>query len=278
MWSEQTWGRLTRGVRPMVAERTSRRAALADIAQPSQDVRATILVVEDDPAAARMLTDLLEGFGYRAAVAEDGSATRRVVDEIRPGLIILDLILPDVDGLVLCSDLKSRYDMPIIVLSATNRKRDAVLALRLGADDFVAKPFDVYDLEARIEAVLRRATHQRTRQPVSEPERYQVGELVVDRARRHVTLGGKEIQLTPTEYRIVGTLASRPDQVLSREELAARVWGYHDASSGRVIDVHICRLRVKLESGAAPPPAIVSVRGFGYKMSAEGRGVASAAS
>jgi two-component system response regulator MtrA len=243
---------------------------------PKKSARTHILVVEDDPSAAGMLRDLLESSGYQVTVAANGSQAKSMVEEVRPDLVILDLMLPDMDGLVLCSELRSQAqsDIPIIVCSGTVRRRDAILALRLGADDFVQKPFDIYDLEARIEAVLRRA-HQQRQQGATEPDHYRVGDLVIDRSRRHVTLGGDELQLTPTEYRLLYTLASRPDEVFSRDELAQRVWGYRDASSGRAIDVHIRRLRVKLDSASVPPPPIISVRGFGYKLVSSQRGVAS---
>jgi DNA-binding response OmpR family regulator len=228
--------------------------------------RATILVVEDDAAIASTVAELLEQDGYRAHVAENGKAARAMLEEVRPDLIILDLVLPDVDGLVLCTDIKSQMDVPIIICSATTRKRDAILGLRLGADDFVSKPFDTYDLEARVEAVLRRAAARHETEPTNEPDHYRVGDLVVDRFRRRVTLGNEELQLTPTEYRLLSALASQPDEVLTRDELAQLVWGYRDASSGRAIDVHIRRLRVKLDSASVPPPPIISVRGFGYKL------------
>jgi two-component system response regulator MtrA len=184
-----------------------------------------ILIVEDDSSTAGMLKELLESSGYQVLIAGSGAQAKAMADEFRPDLIILDLMLPDMDGLVLCSELRSQAqrDIPIIVCSGTSRKRDAILALRLGADDFVSKPFDIYDLEARIEAVLRRA-HQQAQQHASEPDHYRVGDLVIDRSRRHVTLGGDELQLTPTEYRLLYTLASRPDEVFSRDELA-RVCG-----------------------------------------------------
>jgi two-component system, OmpR family, response regulator MtrA len=228
--------------------------------------RANILVVEDDEAIAQMVVELLEADGYRVWSADSGRAAKAMLEEIRADLVILDLVLPDVDGLVLCTDIKAQYDLPIIICSATTRKRDAILGLRLGADDFVAKPFDAYDLEARVEAVLRRVAQRRETQPSAEPDHYRIGDLVVDRYRRRVTLGGDELQLTPTEYRLLSALASRPDEVLTRDELAQLVWGYQDASSGRAIDVHIRRLRVKLDSAAVPPPPIISVRGFGYKI------------
>jgi len=230
----------------------------------------TIMLVEDDPAVAQTLADALESSGYRVWHAENGADAKTLLEQSHPDLIILDLMLPDVDGLVLCTGLKATVDVPIVICSATPQKRDAILGLKLGADDFIAKPFDIYELEARVEAVLRRAAHGRAADhPTPQPDHIRVGELIIDRSRRRVTLGGEPIQLTPTEYRLVSALASRPDEILSRDELAQLVWGYQDASSGRTIDVHIRRLRVKLASGPVPAPAIVAVRGFGYKIALE---------
>jgi len=241
------------------------------IQPPKGQGATTIILVEDDHAVAQTLTDALESSGYRVWLAETGADAKTLLEQTRPDLIILDLMLPDVDGLVLCSGLKGIADVPIVICSATPQKRDAILGLKLGADDFIAKPFDIYELEARVEAVLRRTTQTRVNTEVSPspPDHIRVGELIIDRSRRRVTLGGEPIQLTPTEYRLVSALASRPDEILSRDDLATLVWGYQDASSGRTIDVHIRRLRVKLSQGPVPAPAIVAVRGFGYKMAVE---------
>ncbi|HYW90119.1 MAG TPA: response regulator transcription factor, partial [Chloroflexota bacterium] len=228
------------------------------VIQPRGPGATTIMLVEDDHPVAQTLIDALESSGYRVWLAETGADAKTLLEQTRPDLIILDLMLPDVDGLVLCSGLKAIADIPIIICSATPQKRDAILGLKLGADDFVAKPFDIYELEARVEAVLRRTSHARAAEASpSQPDHIRIGELIIDRLRRRVTLGGEPIQLTPTEYRLVSALASRPDEILSRDDLATLVWGYQDASSGRTIDVHIRRLRVKLARGPVPAPAIV---------------------
>lgn len=235
----------------------------------------TVMLVEDDRGVAEALTEVLESNGYEVVVADGGMAAKAALEHARPDLIVLDLILPDMDGLVLCADLKALAEAPIIICSATGRKRDTVLGLKLGADDFIAKPFDIYEFEARVEAVMRRrslAKNAEASSPTSDEIR--VGELVIDRARRRTTLGGDILHLTPIEYRLLSALAARPDEVLSREDLAQIVWGYQDASVGRTVDVHIRRLRVKLASVATPPPPIVSVRGFGYKLSTEENGEA----
>ena len=230
----------------------------------------TILLVEDDATVASAVTEVLELNGYTVWRAEDGSQAKALVEQKRPDLIVLDLILPDIDGLVLCSDLKAIADVPVVICSATTRKRDTVLGLKLGADDFIPKPFDIYEFEARVEAVLRRAgQNRRPAEPAPPPDEMRIGDLTIDRSRHRVSLGGDVIQLTPIEYRLVIALMSRPDEVLSREELAQMVWGYQDASVGRTIDVHIRRLRVKLSSAATAAPPIVSVRGFGYKIATD---------
>jgi DNA-binding response OmpR family regulator len=262
------------------------------------DGSARILLVEDDPAVAMTLTDILESEGYDVVHAMNGAAAKAMVDDAQPDLIILDLMLPDTDGLLLCADLKSRTHAPIIICSATNRKRDAVLGFKLGADDFVAKPFHVDELLTRVQAVLRRAAGARRAAPQlmtaasgdvpetdtaagesAQTRSYRIGNLTIDHARRHVTLGDTPIELTPTEYRLVVALASRPEEVLSRQDLAQIVWGYQDASIGRSIDVHLHRLRTKLKEANAgvAPPQIVSVRGFGYKITLEEEALAAPA-
>ena len=233
----------------------------------SRPTQATILLVEDDPATAMTMADLLESNGYSVRQAATGAQAKAMLQEEAPSLILLDLMLPDADGLVLCADLKSRHqNVPIIICSASNQSRDRVLSLKLGADDFIGKPFDISEMEARIEAVLRRASPEPAEQAAQRPvEQQRIGDLLIDHNRRRVSLGSQALQLTPTEYRLLRALASRADDVVTREELAQQVWGYQDASSGRTIDVHIRRLRAKLAQGQNPP-AIVSVRGFGYKL------------
>jgi two-component system, OmpR family, alkaline phosphatase synthesis response regulator PhoP len=259
------------------------------------EARANVLLVEDDPAVAMMLKDVLEAEGYAVRHASTAAAAKTALDGYHPDLIILDLMLPDADGLVLCSDLKARTDASIIVCSATNRRRDAILALKLGADDFIPKPFDVDELLTRIEAVRRRTKMgQRQASPGagSSPmapsmagtvpsglpvgpnqDGVTVGPLKLEHARRRVTLADEELQLTPTEYRLLSTLMSRPDEVFSRQDLAQLVWGYEDASIGRSIDVHVHRLRAKMqaaqERAGVAAPTVVSVRGFGYKLMPE---------
>jgi DNA-binding response OmpR family regulator len=227
---------------------------------------ALILVVEDDAATAFMLTDVLESTGYRVREAATGAVARTLVEQLEPDLIILDLVLPDEDGLVLCSVLKNMADVPILICSGTQRRRDAFLSLKLGADDFIAKPFDVYDLLARVEVLLRRAAQRHSGELSVSHGPIRIGELLIDHSLHQVTLANAVLQLTPTEYRLLTVLALRPDQVVPRDALAKLVWGDPDTGSSRTIDVHIGRLRVKLSQGGRMAPQIVSVRGFGYKI------------
>ena len=232
--------------------------------------RGTILVVEDDAAIAYMLSDVLTSAGYLVREAATGAAARGMVEHVEPNLIILDLVLPDEDGLVLCSVLKQMADAPILVCSGTQRRRDEFLSLKLGADDFIAKPFDVYDLIARVEVLLRRAAQHRGGMAAVQQTPIRIGELLIDPTPHQVTLAGALLQLTPTEYRLLSVLAARPDQVVPRDTLAKLVWGDPDTGTSRTIDVHIGRLRVKLSQGGARAPHIVSVRGFGYKIMSPG--------
>jgi DNA-binding response OmpR family regulator len=225
-----------------------------------------ILAVEDDPAIAQMLVDLLGFRGYRVEWARNASEARSRVASDPPDLILLDLKLPDVNGLVLCAELKARCDASIIICSATKRREDGVLGLELGADDFVTKPFDPAVLQARVGAVLRRRAGGRRPAPAAEDGDRRGGGLVLDRSRCRALLGGQPLSLTPSEYRLLAALADRPDAVVSREELAQTVWGQYDLSLGRSLDVHVGRLRAKLADADRSAPTIVTARGFGYRL------------
>jgi DNA-binding response OmpR family regulator len=227
-----------------------------------------ILLVEDDPDTARSLSKALESSGYRVTAVDTGAEARSIIEHVHPDLILLDLMLPDTDGLVLTTALKTLTNAPIIICSARQEQVDRVLGLKLGADDFVAKPFDLDELEARIEAVLRRASRVREA-PTTPPDQIRVDELLISQSRGTVTLSGQTVHLTPTEYRLLVALASRPEEVLSRETLGQLVWGYQDLGTGHLIDVHIGRLRLKLRKASRSSPVIVTVRGKGYTIGSE---------
>jgi DNA-binding response OmpR family regulator len=229
----------------------------------------TVLLVDDDLAVVAMLADALEARGYSVSSSYTAAEADRMLEEVRPDVILLDLGLPDGNGLLLCANLRAKTNAPIIVCSASKQQDDRILGFKLGADDFVGKPFSMDELAARIEAALRRANSAPPGDPESRPGRHEVGPLVIDEPRCRVTLGGKEVRLTPTEYRLLCVLASRAGEVLSRKELAERVWGYHDPDVGRSLDVHMRRLRIKLEGQSEAAPQLMTLRGFGYQLSCE---------
>src|SRR5262245_3221293 len=226
----------------------------------------TILLIEDDPSTAEALTVVLAENGYSVWHAQDGAQARAMLEEAHPDLVVLDLMLPDTDGLVLCANLKAIADVPIVICSGTVRKRDTILGFKLGADDFIAKPFDIAEFEARIQAVLRRRQSTRVVQPAPAADSISVGPLSIDRARSRVTLEAQAIQVTRTEFRILQALAARPDEILSRDELSQLLWCRPEPAGRRAIDMHVRRLRVKLGQVEGTAPPIVSVRGFGYKI------------
>lgn len=250
-----------------------------------------ILVVDPDDAAAAALTALLEDDGYRVVRAASGREAYDLARAQSPDLIVLDLVLHDLDGLVLYVDLKLLTGVPVVVCSATKRRRDRPLGFRLGVDDFVAKPFDWEDLEARIAAALRRsalrlpalvmppapdgngpaeAGADGEHPPVDRSgPAWHPGGLNVERIRHRTLVGGKSLALTPTEHRLLAALLSRPGEFVPRDELARTVWGYDDDGIAQAISVHMHRLRTKLATAewrAETAPAIKSVRGQGYAL------------
>jgi two-component system response regulator MtrA len=232
--------------------------------QPNNN-RAVILLVETDVAFAEMLRDQLSVSGYRVWLAASGAEAEILAEEVSPDLVIMELMLPDMNGLMLCTTLRERWAMPILVCTASSRAEDAVLSLKLGADDFVRKPFPADELEARIGALLRRRIVTGVH-PTPPEARQVIGPLVIDRARCQVTQGGSPINLTPTEYRLLSVMAERPNHVLSTKELTGRIWGYYDTSVRRTLEVHLRRLRVKLASQPASSLTVTARRGLGYEL------------
>jgi two-component system, OmpR family, response regulator MtrA len=239
--------------------------------------RPIVLLVDDDAAVITMLTDALEAKGYTVRSFESGVEAERLLDEVRPDLIILDLALPDMNGLLVCADLRAKTETPIIICTATKQQDALPLAFKLGADDFVRKPFSVDELAARMEAALRRTPHRAAVDSSSSETRQRVGALVIDTARCKVTAGKETLHLTPIEYRLLCALASRPGEVHARKELAEQVWGYHDSDVGRSLDVHMRRLRGKLNACAGAGVVLGTLRGFGYQLRQEPEGDASIA-
>ena len=221
-------------------------------------MRARVLVVDDDPALAEMLTIVLRNEGFDTAVVRDGGKAVEAFRESHPDLILLDLMLPGTSGLDVCKEIRAESGVPIVMLTAKTDTVDVVLGLESGADDYVVKPFKPKELVARVRARLRR-----TDDPA--PESLEIGDLAIDVAGHAVRRDGQVIPLTPLEFDLLVALARKPWQVFTREVLLEQVWGYRHAADTRLVNVHVQRLRSKVERDPERPEIVVTVRGVGYK-------------
>jgi len=224
---------------------------------------ARILIVDDEPPIVDVLTYNLEQANYQVLIARDGEEALALAQREQPDLIILDLMLPLLDGLEVCRALRREGDVPIIMLTARDAEVDRVVGLELGADDYVVKPFSVRELVARVKNVLRRTA---PRPAETAPDAIRVGALTLDAARYEVRWGNTELDLTVQEFNLLHTLARHAGQVLSREQLLEQVWGYDYYGDLRVVDAAVKRLRAKLRQVAAKAEVIATVRGVGYKL------------
>jgi DNA-binding response OmpR family regulator len=222
----------------------------------------SILVVEDEPSIASFVGMYLEKAGFAVRTAETGADAIEQADAEAPALIVLDLMLPDLDGIDVCRRIRQRSDVPILMLTARDDDIDKIIGLEVGADDYLTKPFNPGELVARVKSVLRRANPQRRELESASLEH---GELRIDAGRREVTVAGDEVQFAPKEFDLLWELLDHRGLVLTRDQLLERVWGYTFAGDTRTVDVHVRQLRRKL--GDASP--IVTVWGVGYKVSAE---------
>jgi DNA-binding response OmpR family regulator len=223
----------------------------------------TILLVDDEESIQTLLTFPLERDGYRVVQARDGEEALRRFGEEEVDLVVLDVMLPRLDGLEVCKRLRGQSSVPIIMLTARGEELDKVLGLELGADDYITKPFSIREFRSRVRALLRRATA--ARQTGQDGEIITVGELTITPARRTVEVRGDGVQLTYVEFELLRILASNPGQVYSRRMLLEALWGGADYREPRTIDVHVRHLREKLESDPAVPEYILTVRGVGYR-------------
>jgi DNA-binding response OmpR family regulator len=230
----------------------------------SEEPAARILMVEDD-AVIREATQLtLERHGYEVATAEDGLEAIESFEELDPDAVMLDIMLPGLDGISVCRRIREASTVPIVMVSARGDALDVVLGLEAGADDYVTKPFDSQVLVARLRAVLRRAVPDPVRPtPATGATVESFGDLELDREALEVRRGGSPVQLTPTELKLLIEFANNPGVVLSRSTLLQRVWDYEWGGDGRLVDVHLQRLRTKIGADR-----IETVRGFGYKLRA----------
>ena len=221
----------------------------------------SILVVEDEEAIAEAVRVRLASEGFEVRVAGDGPDALRLAGEERPDLVVLDLMLPGMDGLEVCRELQRESWVPVLMLTARADEADKVAGLAVGADDYMTKPFSLRELTARVRAILRRMERMRQVQDGEPLERF---DLLIDTARRRVTRNDEEVVLTPLEFEILATLARQPGVVMGRDDLMDRVWGYRDYAGGRVVDSHVARIRRKLGDDAAEPIYIRTVHGVGY--------------
>jgi two-component system response regulator VicR len=229
------------------------------------EVQPRILVVDDEPAIVDLLLYNLQRANYAVTIARDGAEALRRAREVQPDLIILDLMLPAVDGLEVCRALRRERDVPIIMLTARDSEIDRVVGLELGADDYVVKPFSVRELMARVKNVLRRATGPRP--PTSNGGHAQAGPLSIDPVRHEARLHGVGLDLTALEFDLLETLVRHEGQVLTREQLISQVWGYDYYGDVRVVDAAVKRLRSKLREAMQGDELIQTIRGVGYKLS-----------
>jgi two-component system alkaline phosphatase synthesis response regulator PhoP len=222
----------------------------------------TVLVVEDESSIASFVALYLKNAGYGVRTAATGTDALAQAESERPDLIVLDLMLPDVDGIEVCRRLRKDSDVPILMLTARDEDVDKIIGLEVGADDYLTKPFNPGELVARVKSVLRRANPERRE---LQSASLQHGELKIDAGRREVTVAGDEIQLAPKEFDLLWELLDHRGIVLTRDQLLERVWGYTFAGDTRTVDVHVRQIRRKL--GDASP--IVTVWGVGYKVATE---------
>ncbi len=221
-----------------------------------------ILVVDDEPSIVDVLTYNLTKAGHQPIVACDGERALDLARAERPDLVILDLMLPGLDGLEVCRRLRQEGDLPVIMLTARDEEIDRVVGLEIGADDYVVKPFSVRELMARVKSVLRRAQLK----PGAPVPALHVGELRLDAARREVTWRGTPLDLTAIQFELLHLMMGHPGRVFSREELLNHVWGYDYYGDTRAVDSAVKRLRARLREAAGDVDVIVTVRDAGYKL------------
>lgn len=215
-------------------------------------------MVDDDPALAEMLTIVLKGEGYSVGVCGDGAGALAAYRDFVPDAVLLDVMLPGTDGIDVCRQIRAEADTPIIMLTARTDTTDVVRGLEAGADDYVVKPFKPKELIARLRAQMRPATKV-------APELIRLRDLEIDYSGHTVTRSGEQIALTPLEFELLACLARTPWQVYTRDMLLREVWGYQHAADTRLVNVHVQRLRAKIEKDPENPEVVLTVRGVGYK-------------
>jgi two-component system OmpR family response regulator len=224
-----------------------------------------ILIVEDDSNLLAALKYNLSHEGYEVVTAIDGAEALEVARKDKPDLIVLDIMLPKLNGYEVCRILRKDMVVPILMLTAKTEEVDKIVGLEIGADDYMTKPFSMRELLARVRAMLRRAEMSRP-QTITEPEMLKINDLEIDVGRHRVFLKGAELELSPKEFDLLAFLGRNKGFVFSRERLLEKVWGYDYAGDTRTVDVHIRWLRRKIENNPANPKRLVTIRGAGYKL------------
>ncbi len=238
-------------------------------ANNAEMAKKTILVVDDEKPIVDILTYNLQKEGYSTLEANDGEEAIKIATEKKPDLILLDIMLPKVDGLTVCKKLRHTLNVPILILSAKDEEIDKILGLELGADDYITKPFSVRELMARVKANLRKAEIQvQSTDAIEEPKKesilIEVGELSINIEKFEVKVRGKVIDLTLREFEVLKYLANQPGQVVTRETLLEKVWGYEYYGDIRTVDVTVRRIREKIEKDTSAPKILITKRGVGY--------------
>jgi DNA-binding response OmpR family regulator len=221
----------------------------------------TVLVVDDEDIVRSVVVRYLKRDGYETLEAGDGLRARELIERARPDLVVLDVMVPGVDGLELCRWIRSSSDLPVIMLTARGEEADRIVGLELGADDYIGKPFSPRELAARVRTVLRRVAASPT-----PAEALAFGDVVLERSTREARKAGEEVQLTAKEFDLIWFLASHPRRVFSRDQLMTSVWGYTRAIDTGTVTVHVRRLRQKLERDPSSPRHVQTVWGVGYRL------------
>jgi DNA-binding response OmpR family regulator len=236
----------------------------------SGERKTALLVVEDDENISSAISEYFLRAGYSVRTAQDGLAGVQAALHDHPDAVVLDLMLPKMDGLAVCRELREKAPyIPILMLTAKDDIVDKVLGLEMGADDYITKPFSLRELEARIKSVLRRARNVATTEGVGDEAPITRGKLRIDPSKREVTVGDRQVELTPKEFDLLRLFASNPGRVFPRKYLLEKIWDYSYEGYDRTIDSHINRLRAKIEDNPENPQMVLTVWGIGYKFSDE---------
>jgi DNA-binding response OmpR family regulator len=255
---------------PTAADKAKSRENGGENASLSSERKTSLLVVEDDENISTMINEHFSRAGYSVKTAEDGLAGVQAALNDHPDVVVLDLMLPKMDGLAVCREIREKAPyIPILMLTAKDDVVDKVLGLEMGADDYITKPFSLRELEARIKSVLRRSRKTVQTEGAGDEAPIVRGKLRIEPSKREVTVGDRQVELTPKEFDLLRLFASNPGRVFPRKYLLEKIWDYSYEGYDRTIDSHINRLRAKIEENPENPQMVLTVWGIGYKFSDE---------